>query len=103
MGRGLLWFGWFWAGLGIYGVVSMLVASSPDGTTTGTGLAIIFAVLLFVFPGLAMAARGKGILQRDRDANRATKKCPACAESVLVDATRCRFCGESLVGAVASQ
>jgi predicted RNA-binding Zn-ribbon protein involved in translation (DUF1610 family) len=60
-----------------------------------TTLAVIFlavAAILFAI-GAVVGSTGSSA-QPLAKVERTTKKCPACAEEILVEAAKCRYCGE---------
>lgn len=103
--RGLLvtWFAAF--ALGIIGLASYILWYGSEAGEAQQALAqwqghsysvagdlavpLTLWVLVLAFVGVAIALA-------DRTPVRHTRACPACAETVLADATRCRFCGEPL-------
>jgi hypothetical protein len=50
-----------------------------------------FVTLLFFLGGIVFLAYSASLSKKEN-----TKKCPACAETIKIDAVKCRFCGEPL-------
>lgn len=96
-----------WAGLGILNLASGLAAlQASKASEAWQGFALLFNMALLILPGSALA--GLGFLVRgrtvDRNLNRPSgasaskglRPCPACAESIKLDAKLCRFCGRDV-------
>jgi uncharacterized membrane protein YGL010W len=67
----------------------------------GFGFAATFVMSLIISPliGFASVAVRKPVvaeMEREALATGEVKKCPACAELVKFEASKCRFCGEAL-------
>jgi hypothetical protein len=67
------------------GLASIAEPFSPVRNSTANGYAVV-AGFIGVVIGLMVSPAKEG----------KTKNCPACAESVKIEATKCRYCGEEL-------
>ncbi len=105
MGKTLKVVGIVWASIGAYMTLHAIASAGAIGDVAGA--VTLFAVLLFVLPGLALAARGAKLRRNElrdelRNAERSSaperreRPCPYCAEPILEAARVCKHCGRDL-------
>lgn len=78
-----------------YGRVTAIAGIPIRGDLTI--LAVVFlavAVILFAIGAVIGSTGTSAKALANIEVERTTKKCPACAEKILVEALKCRYCGE---------
>lgn len=75
----------------LFGIAAAMAAARKGRNPAGW---FFLGILLGPFGLLFALLSGK--VEPPVDATSGTRKCPACAERVLRDAVKCRFCGEQL-------